>query len=93
MLTLPIIREIVNQYLAHPRRYNAGFEQLLFMLINWFIYSVQVWERGRFIDLVQRRIDEVDDPQVKIYLRGLVEELATLEYIIDVPKSAGESVK
>lgn len=86
MLTLNMIRDIVGRYLDHPRRHNAGLEQLLFLLINWFIYAVQVWERGHFVEAVQAQIDATDNPEVKLHLRGVIEQVQASEYIIEIPE-------
>ncbi len=86
MLTLNMIRDIIGRYLDHPRRYNAGLEQLLFLLINWFIYGVQVWERGKFVEAVQAQIDATDNPEVKLHLRGVIERVQASEYIVEIPE-------
>lgn len=86
MISLQMIRDIVGRYLDHPRRYNAGLEQFLFSLINWFIYAVQVWERGRVVEAVQAQIDAADNPEVKLHLRAVIEKVQSAEYIIEVPE-------
>lgn len=53
------------------------------MLLNWFIYAVQVYERGRFVDMVLTQIDAADDPGVILHLRGVIEAVQAQEYIIE----------
>lgn len=84
MLTRNMIRDLVGYYLAHPRHHNPGLERLLFVLVNWFIYAVQVYERGWLSEMILAEIDKADDLQIKQHLKSIIDAIQAKEYIIEV---------
>jgi hypothetical protein len=75
------IEQIVQDFLAHPRRHNAMFERLLFLLTNAFLRAAQKHERGWFVKLLEEQSETAESEETQEMLANLILAVNSREYI------------